>query len=182
MSWEALRDLPFKGIDAAGGAAWKGVQAAAKGAWNLSVAATPYALKGTAFLGVQASKLGWASGKVAGRVARDAFDAGQFLATGSIPLYKWKGTPAFKPQINGGLFPNLFTPGVTDPLERIAINPRVGRRLLWGAAAVGVFKAAAKIGNEAPEASVFVDPEGTVRSKNDMGATGAWAMSMRRKR
>lgn len=186
--WEGLRDAPWKPMDYAASAVGRGAMGFAKGAFGLSTALAPFAMRMGAMVGSNVGRLGMAAGQGTVGAAKDASAIGQFLLTGSLGFGEGPGgfvNPKnwmLRPKTNGGLMPNLFKAGINDPLERLSINPRVGRRVLWGAAAIGAVQGVSKIMNDAPEPSVYISADGTPRRRDDMGATGDWAKSMRRKK
>lgn len=188
LNMEKLRDAPFLAADLGVPLALKGAMSFAKGMFGLSVAAAPFAMRMGAFTGMNAAKLGMAGGQAAFGAAKGAVSVSQALLTGRIGfgsgaggIRNWRNWHP-RPVTGGGIMPNLFKHGVSDPLERLAINPTVGRRVLWGAAALGAVQGVSKILNDAPEPSIYISEDGTPRHKNDMGATGDWAKSMRRKK
>lgn len=182
MSFEQLRDLPFLPLDAA----IKGTLNVGKNILMAGYKHPKSLMKGTSAFAGRIGGLGISMTRAA---SFDVMRMGKItsgLLTGSFGFRGQWNNPSswarWNTQLNGGLFPNFRVPGVSDPLQKIAINPRVGRRIVNMAAGLGALQGAVQVGNDAPAPSVFVDADGMVHSKNDMGANGNWAMSMRRRR
>jgi hypothetical protein len=126
-------------------------------------------------MGVFGARMGVAMGGAGIATARLAYNTTSNALLGGVNSHAIKGGGFVK----HALFPNLYKADA-NLLEKFAINPRVGSRLIKGLAIGSLGYAAMQSMNNAPPPSVYFDGEQT-RHLDDMGATGNWALSQRRR-
>lgn len=124
-------------------------------------------------MGVFGARMGIAMGGAGVAGARFAYNIGSNALLGGVNSHAKGGF------VKHALFPNLYKADA-NLLEKFAINPRVGSRLIKGLAIGSLGYAAMQSMQNAPPPSVYFDGE-QARHLDDMGATGKWALSQRRR-